>query len=302
MTPLISQPIGKAEDLETGIFQCQHDLSATGLFSDEKLLNIFESHPSDYMQIYTMGDDHSDLDDFRLGDRGGLSSEQLLKAVKEGKLWFNLMYVDHFHPEYKIILDQLFDELEQANPDFKTFDRRATLLVSSPKAKVFYHADGPPNILWHIRGKKKISLYPLTEEFAPQLEIEKIFSRESDDDLPYSIKFDESSSDYTLQQGEMIAWPQNMPHRVENLDSFCVSLSAEYYSLKSMRKKETYLANYYLRRWLKLPCYSIETQGVLAMIKRNVYRLLSRLPFPKVEESDDVYQFSLNDIVNKPNN
>lgn len=295
MKNLVNKPIDNAEKLENEVFLCNHDLNKTGLFTDEQLIKIFETHPEDYMQIYTMGDDHGDLDDFRLGYRGDTNSAKLLEKVKQGRLWFNIKEIEKFHPEYKEIVDQLFEELRIANPAFETYDRTATLLVSSPNAKVYYHADGPPNILWHIRGRKKVSLYPLTEKFAPQLEIEKIFTGESNDDLSYDLSYDDEADDFVLDEGEMIAWPQNMPHRVDNLDSFCVSLSIEYYSEKSSLKEDTFLANYYLREWLKLPCYGTATKGLVPSAKRLLFRALSKLPLKEARQSEDVYEFSLSD-------
>lgn len=299
MPSLVKTPIKNIEKLEEAVVQCRHTLSETGLFSDEKLLKIFEEHPEEYLQIYTMGDDHADLSDFRLGRRDDVDSATLLQAVKEGRLWFNIMALDYFHPEYQTVFNQLFDELEHHNPHFQTFDRSATLLVSSPKAKVYYHADGPPNILWHIRGRKRVSLYPLTEKFAPQIEIEKIFTRESNDDLSYEQGFDESATDYVLEAGEMIAWPQNMPHRVDNLDTFCVSLSAEYYSEKSSLKRTTFLANHYLRKWLGLPCYGTKLYGLIPTLKRALYKVCTQLPFKEAKEAEDHFEFSLMDKLSR---
>jgi len=295
MPPLIQTPIHNAHLLEDDIVQCRHSLNDTDLFTDERIIQIFESHPEEYLQIYTMGSDHGVLDDFRLGRRDKMDSEALLAAVKSGRLWFNIMGLDYFHSEYKGIFNQLFEELAEQNPAFKTFERSATLLVSSPKAKVYYHADGPPNILWHIRGRKKVYLYPLTETFAPQVDIEKIFTRESNDDLPYDSSFEESATEYILNPGEMISWPQNMPHRVDNLDEFCVSLSAEYFSYKSKRKQQLFLANHYLRRWLHLPCYGTQTTGPAAWAKRNAFKILSRLPLKRAQEAEDVFEFSMQD-------
>jgi len=295
MNETLCHSIHHAAQLEHSVVTCRHELNKTDLFSDEKLLAILQSHPDEYLQIYTMGDDHRELDDFRLGNRGSVSAESLLSAVKTGKLWFNIMGLDYFHPEYKPVMDQLFDELEAVNPEFKTFDRSATLLISSPNAKVYYHADGPPNILWHIRGRKRVSLYP--SHLAGQIDVEKIFTRESNDDLPYDPSFDKVASDFVLGEGDMIAWPQNMPHRVDNLDAFCVSLSAEYFSKRSLRKKQLYIANHYLRRWLKLPCYGRQLFGVMPWLKINAYRVLCRLPFKRAQMADDHVEFDLKDVM-----
>jgi hypothetical protein len=35
-----------------------------------------------------------------------------------------------------------------------------SLLISSPGAMVDYHANPGPNILWHVRGNKRVWIYP----------------------------------------------------------------------------------------------------------------------------------------------
>jgi hypothetical protein len=56
--------------------------------------------------------------------------------------------MQRFHPEFRILVNALYDELEANCPGFRALRRSANLLVSSPSAMVYYHADAPLNMLW----------------------------------------------------------------------------------------------------------------------------------------------------------
>ena len=50
-------------------------------------------------------------------------------------------------------------------PEFKTFKRNLGVLISSPNANVFYHADIQGQSLWQIEGVKSVYIYPRSEAF-----------------------------------------------------------------------------------------------------------------------------------------
>ncbi len=265
-----------APALEQAVVQWRHRLAESELFADKALLKLFAGHTAKHIEVFTMESDPANPDSFEFVEQQ-FSPEALLEGIKRGQYWVSIKRLHWFGDEYAQLLDELYDELERRSPGFVTLERSATLLISSPSAQIFYHADGPPNMLWHIRGRKKVFLYPLEEAFVPQRELEKIFSRDSEDVLTYRSDFEAHASAHILSAGDAISWPQDMPHRVENLDSFCISLSTEHFTPLSKRKRDTYLANYYLRRWLRLPGKSTELNGVQAGLKRAVYKILKRV-------------------------
>jgi hypothetical protein len=280
--------------LEGQVVRAAHRLLDTGLFSDEELLALFDKHDPDELLVYRMGDDHRKLDDFQYGSRGSLTATELLDAVKAGKLWLNIINLTANHSHYAELVDNIYDELEAKVAGFKTVFRSANLLISSPNAKVYYHADAPLNMLWHLRGEKRVWVYPGDERFAPREWIEMIFTRESDDDLPYRPEFDQHATPYELHPGEMLTWPQNRPHRVENLSGVNVSLTTEHYTPQAMKKRMTYLSNRYLRKWFHLPTTGVSLDGPRAVMKRTAFRLARRLPgFSEAREYDDDAKFSL---------
>jgi hypothetical protein len=289
---LIDWPAG--QPLQDRIARCRHKLLDTGLFSDEKLVELFDRHDPDELLVYRMGEDHRKLDDFQYGSRGKLTATQLLEAVKAGKLWLNIVNMTSNHDAYDALVDRIYDELEQKVPGFRTVFRSANLLISSPNAKVYYHADAPLNMLWHLRGEKRVWVYPDEERFAPREWVEMIFTRESDDDLPYRPEFDQYATAYALHPGEMLTWPQNRPHRVENVSGVNVSLTTEHYTPQAMKKRMTYLSNRYLRKWFRLPTTDVTLDGPRAAMKRTAFRVARRIPgFRETQAYDDDAKFEL---------
>ncbi len=280
--------------LQDQVVRARHRLLDTQLFTDEKLIELFDQHDPGELLVYRRGDDHHDLDDFQFGSRGQLSATELLEAVYAGKLWLNIINVTTHHELFDELVDNIYDELEEKVPKFRTVYRSANLLVSSPNAQVYYHADAPLNMLWHLRGEKRVWVYPGDERFAPREWVEMIFTRESDDDLPYFPEFDQYSTAYDLRPGDMLTWPQNAPHRVENLSGLNVSLTTEHYTPEAMKKRMTYLSNHYLRRWFGLSTTDVALEGPRAVIKRTMFRVARRLPgFREAGGCNDYSKFSL---------
>jgi hypothetical protein len=137
-------------------------------------------------------------------------------------------------------------------------------------------------------------VYPGDERFAPREWVEMIFTRESDDDLPYRPEFDQHATACDLHPGEMLTWPQNRPHRVENVSGLNVSLTTEHYTPEAMKKRMTYLSNRYLRKWFHLPTTDVTLDGPRASMKRMLFRLARRLPgLREASGYDDDAKFSL---------
>jgi hypothetical protein len=152
-----------------------------------------------------------------------------------------------------------------------------TLLLSSLFAQVYYHADGPPTTLFHVRGRKRFWVYSFTERFVFQEMMEEIYGCAMDEEVPYSPEFDKDATEYELVPGDMLAWPQNAPHRIENLDSLNVSLSTRYHTDESEQRKLVYNANRFFRRRLGLRKPSVRETGLACSVKCMAYLACNRL-------------------------
>ncbi len=115
-------------------------------------------------------------------------------------------------------------------PDFKTFKHSVGLLVSSPKAQVFYHADVPGQALWQLRGKKRIYIYPAELPFLEPRELENVVRGITEEEVTYKSWYDDYARAYDLEAGDMLHWKLNGPHRVVNLGTVNVSLTTEHWT------------------------------------------------------------------------
>ena len=230
-----------------------HRLHQLPLFEDAALVDLLDRMPRQNLFALTMGHDPARADQRRPASHEGVSGRELLEAVKRGRLWLNVTRVDSCEPAYRKLLDEVFAELSAKIPGLRVDGRKATLLISSPNAQVYYHADAAPTVLWHLRGSKRIFLYPANDErFLSRHDLEDIFAGVRTEYVPWQPEFDAHAVFYDLEPGELAAWPQNAPHRVVNHDSLNVSLSSEYFTPQSRSRARLFNANRFLRKTLRL--------------------------------------------------
>ena len=227
-----------------------HALHERPMFSDEALAAVLDRYPRESLGVYTMGEDLMDWRSWRRGEADGLSGDKLMEAMTSGRLWLNLRYTNEHLPEYAKLCAEMCGELEQRAPGLRTFRRDLGLLISSPKAQVFYHLDVPLVSLWQIRGAKTIWFYPRQEPYVPDEHIERMVMRETEGQCAFRPEWDGAAEAIELLPGAAVAWPQNVPHRVANADVVNVSLSLEYMTPAALFRANLFYANALLRRRL----------------------------------------------------
>lgn len=268
----------QAARMERTVFVAQHRLSTLGLFGDDRLIDLLERHPRGDLGVNSMGDDPARRDQWQEGRTGSLDASQLLDAVRTGRVWLNLRRVMSHHPEYAELVRALYDELEQTCPGLRTFNHSANLLISSPGAQVYYHLDCPANMLWHIRGRKRVWAYPLEAGLVSDETIEGVLCGEKSEELAFQSKWDELAAMHDLEPGEMITWPQHTPHRVVNTEGLNVSLSTEHMTPRAARRNNVYLANRHFRKLLGGQWRRTETEGWRPALKEFALRVARRVP------------------------
>jgi hypothetical protein len=225
-----------------------------------------------------MGTDPGRPDQNRLAVNAGVSGADLLRAVRNGRLWLNVTRIDRADSRYRALIDQLYVQLAAQVPGFAPDRTQGTLLISSPNALVYYHVDGPASVLWHLRGRKRIWVSPaLDTGYVERESLEDIFAGVRHEYLPFATDFDAGARVYDLEPGQWIAWPQNAPHRVTNLDSVNVSLSTEHFTRASRARARVYCANRFFRRHFGLANLSTRERGPAMLIKVAAHRLAAGL-------------------------
>jgi len=225
----------------------QHRLHEDPLFSLDALGALIESYPRQHYALVEVGEAGSDRRLWREGEIGRLKGAEVIEAIKQGRMWLNLRNVGKLIPEYRARLMQIFDEIGTQIPGYDTYDQTSGILISSPKAQVYYHMDLPGQSLWQLHGRKRVYVYPTKPPFLTEEQLERIALYEVEVDIPYEPWYDDHAEVFDIEPGQMLHWPLNAPHRVENFDSLNVSMTMEYWSDPIRRSNMINVANGLLR-------------------------------------------------------
>ena len=254
-----------------------HRMHLLDLFSEASLVELLDRYPRERLQAFTMGTDPEKRGDWQPVDTSGASGPDLMTAVKMGRLWFNILQVHLVDPRYGELIRRLYAELSEQCAGFRPLQTFCTLIISSPGALVYYHADAQPNLLWQIRGMKRIWVYPAKDrELVDQSLMEDIFASCADEEVPYRAEFDRKAQVFDLHPGQVLSWPQNAPHRVTNVEGVNISLSTVHQTEESDRRALVYCANRLFRRTYHLPARSTKESGPVSYCKRLAYRICRR--------------------------
>jgi hypothetical protein len=205
-----------------------HSLIDQGFATDEALAAMLDRYPAELFDINLYDYDDEGQVSLRTGARGRLDGAELLAAIQQGRLWVNLREVETGWPELWAAAMGEFRKVQATYPGMRAVRNAGQLILSSPKARVPYHFDPAGVILFHMRGRKRIFVYPGDEAHLPERNMEQVVTRQTTEELPYTLQFEGDAQVMDLEPGQALTWPVYAPHRVENLDRFCVSLSMDF--------------------------------------------------------------------------
>ena len=224
-----------------------HSLVEQGFATDEALAEILDRYPAEHIDINLYDYDDEGQVSMRTGARGGLPGDKLLEAIQAGRLWVNLRKAEVGCPELWAASMEEFRKIEATYPGMRAVTNAGQLIISSPIARVPYHFDAAGVVLFHLRGRKRIYVYPGDERHLPEHNMEQVVARQTTEELPYTLAFEPDAQVMDLEPGEALTWPLYAPHRVDNLDRFCVSLSMEYQTWSSRMRNGALYTNAVLR-------------------------------------------------------
>jgi hypothetical protein len=185
-----------------------------------------------------------------------------LEAVRRGHIWILLQNPGRFDPRYEEMLGDIYRELGERVPGFESYKQKLSILISSPRVQVYYHADVPGQTLWQVRGHKRVYVYPNSAPFLPQDALERIVTGEAHEiSLEYEPWFDEHAEVIELGPGRMLHWPLNCPHRIVNADCLNVSFTTEHWTNELRNAYAVNYANGVLRSRLGLKRLARQTSG-----------------------------------------
>lgn len=256
----------KRADFRQGVMTARHRLHLAPEFSELALAALLNRHPRELIDYCTMGDDPADRDSWCAGDPGAMGGRELIDAVRQGKLWINLREAMNTDPVYKPLFDGLFSQLKKLNPGYRPIRAYGGILISSPKAQVFYHSDVSETLLLHVKGRKRFRIYPPRAPWLGDEAMEDILHKDQTEDVPFDPSWDRDAATLDLEPGDFVSWPLHAPHRVENLDGLNVSITCEVVTGASVKRNAVFHANGALRRMGFKP-RSTRTDGLQAYAK-----------------------------------
>ena len=224
----------------------EHEMHKSPAFSMDELAKLIENYPREHYSLVKTGARGSSRV-WREGDIGDLSGRQVVEAISRGGLWLNLRNVTCVDRRYRELVDQMFAEVAAHVSGFDAPMHQAGILISSPDAQVYYHADLPGQGLIQISGRKRVYLYPNTPPFVRPEHLEDIALFDVEVDIPYQPWYDKHAQVIDLEPGQMLNWPLNAPHRVENLATVNISMTVSYVNQDIRRAQIVNLANGMLR-------------------------------------------------------
>lgn len=268
----------------------KHELQNTGLFTVEALAELIDRYPEEKYNLCSMG--HDLLNPvWRDGYRADVPGEQIIKAIENGRMWLNLRKVHEVDERYARLLRDIYAEFEAKVPGLKTFKHNFGILISSPKASVFYHCDVPGQSLWQIAGRKRVYVYPNHEPFMEQATMEKVVLGTTQEEVPYEPWFDDYAEVYDLAAGDMLHWPLNGPHRVVNEDCMNISVTTEHYTDEIRRSYAVNYANGIIRRYTGMKNLSKDVNGPTVYPKAALALLWRKLNLEKKHKFQKMVDF-----------
>jgi hypothetical protein len=252
--------------------QLAHQLHKSDLFSMETLAELIARYPREHYSLVQTGALGSSRV-WREGEIGALSGRQVMDAIARGGLWLNLRNIGTIDRRYGRVIDRMFEEVAAKVPGFEARTHQGTILISSPDAQVYYHADLPGQGLIQIAGRKRVYVYPNTPPFITPEHLEDIALYDVEVDVPYQPWYDKYAQVFEIGPGQMLNWGLNAPHRVENLDTFSVSMTVSYTTDEIRRAEVVHLANGLLRHRFGYPPRTRNLRGPSYFAKAVVQKL-----------------------------
>ncbi len=270
-----------------------HKLADSGLFTDDALAALLDRHPKHLIDVCTMETDPEYPNRHATVDPNGASGAELVETAKTGEIWINIREAMNQDPAYKPVMDGAYSDLEaQSGQSARKRNRRGGILLSSPAARVPYHCDPTQTLLWHIRGRKRVFVYPSDPQFLPDEAYEAILLGEKDQDVPYRQAFDEAAQVFELADNTLVCWPHTSPHRVVN-QGYCVSMVMEFTTPKSAdRNGAMYFNGIMRRKFNQQPSWS-STRGLQRKIKAFAGHTLRKIGAHKSYIREDVVKYRL---------
>jgi hypothetical protein len=222
------------------------------------------------------------------GDMIAKEKEDLLEQmsnIQNSDSWL-LLYSVQRDPEYRALLHQVVDEIEELTgmplrKDITTLD--AYIFVASPHSITPYHIDHESTFLFQIHGERNANLFNQYENSVlSDQELEEFYVGNLSA-ANYKEEYQSKAYVFPLTSGKGVHHPIRAPHWYKNGNSHSVALGIHFGMRSFDLPARVYQVNYYLRK-LGLNPTPPGKSALLDSIKIHTIGLFSkRKPETKIE-------------------
>jgi hypothetical protein len=270
-----SRPHQFRDELNRSHFEFAHRLSGHALFEIPRLVKLCERMKPQKVGVYeaSAGSPRTRPREFT----GEWNPEALIAALPEGTMRLRLSGVQAHDKDYRLLHEQIIDEADGLCGSALRREigwSSMTILLSSPGMTTPYHVDHQSNLLFQIRGRKKVSLFdPRDRRILSDATIERYYGGDKHA-AEYREELQGRATICELTPGAALHNPPLGPHWVENGNDVSVSVSVNYSLRDSEGSARVYQVNRYLRR-LGLKPAPPGRSSLRDWIKRQPFRLLA---------------------------
>jgi len=230
----------------------QHLLADHPLLSHDRIREALRRVPDDCVDVRAV-DEEDGAGSYGRKKRLAMSAADALRDMERRRLWMNVQKVHRFDEGFQSLVREVLRSVARSFPELtpEVYGAGAYLIVSSGRASCHFHADPDLNFLMQIRGKKRLHVWSPSTLDEPTREA--LAATGDHGAVPYKPEYEGAALppvDLTPGHGAFI--PLFAPHRVENDDEPCVSLSVGFVPREAMIRLRVHEVNHELRK-LGLP-------------------------------------------------
>ncbi|WP_145421618.1 hypothetical protein [Planctomycetes bacterium K23_9] len=267
-----------------------HRLGELPLAHDQRLCDLLSEHPRDLTQVYSTGSELSHPNELRVGELGDCRSDQILEAVRRGRLCIVLRDVDKHQNDFRHLLGRLYSELNECDSSLRASDIAGDLVLASPNALQYFNCDPCPTIRWQLRGSQSISLYPVDNHFidpqtrqaiAVEGQCSELFGASYQGTAPQGVglyfeaDFLKDAQTYFVDAGNLISIPHLIPRHTQYHGDLCVWFQTRANTPQSLRYRNIASANCFISKAYPRIARHDSQKGILAATKNLLGSILS---------------------------
>jgi hypothetical protein len=229
-------------------FRLRHSFAGDPRFSLEALLRLAMRLPASSIE-YNAGNIPLDQDPEKT-PLTGLSIGETIRRINECNSWMVIRHVEA-DAEYAAALEECLAEIAPAaaKSTGKMYKKVGFIFISSPNAVTPLHLDPEHNILMHLQGAKKMTVFRTDQGIIPDEQHELYHVGKAHRNLRHHPDFDDYGETFDLEPGDALYVPVKAPHWVKTGPSPCISFSITWKSRASDAEARLRIANHQIRQW-----------------------------------------------------